>query len=116
MKNMIARGKTVKVPAPYALNSGDGALVGMLFGVAFTDAAFGADVVLDLTGIYELTAVGTDTATIGAGAYWNDTDKKVTSAENNGASTPVAYPKIGVFVDVKTSGQTKAVVRLNGSF
>lgn len=116
MKNMIASGKTVKVPAPYALSSGDGALVGTLFGVALTDAASDADVVLDLHGVYELAAVSTDTATVGEAAYWNNTDKKVTSAANDGAQTPVAYPKIGVFLIAKTSGQTSATIRLNGAF
>ena len=58
MRNFIQAGNTVVVPAPYALTSGQGAKVGQLFGVATNDAALSADVALDLTGVFELTKIG----------------------------------------------------------
>ena len=54
MKNFIQSGDTVPLPAPYAVNGGDGLQVGALFGVATSAAAACATV--------ETTTAGSATA------------------------------------------------------
>ena len=44
MKNFIQSGRTLTVSAPADIKSGDLVVVGSLFGVAYCDAAIGADV------------------------------------------------------------------------
>ena len=43
MKNFVQRGENIAVPAPAAVTSGAGVLIGALFGVANGDADTGAD-------------------------------------------------------------------------
>jgi predicted RecA/RadA family phage recombinase len=43
MRNYVQAGNVITATAPYDLASGDGALVGAMFGIASTDAAEGAD-------------------------------------------------------------------------
>ena len=109
MNNYVQKGENITVAAPYDVASGKGALVGSLFGIAVADAASGDDVVLATTGVYEITALSTDTATVGAPAYWDNTNKRITTTATNNT-------KVGVFVSAKASGATTAQVRLNGAF
>ena len=59
MKNFIQEGKSLTLVAPYALTSGQGALIGSLFGVANGAAANGAEVVLSLSGTIGRSGPGT---------------------------------------------------------
>jgi predicted RecA/RadA family phage recombinase len=55
MKNFIQRGDMITVTAPTGgVTSGQGVLVGSLFGVAATTAAEGESVEIDTVGVYEL--------------------------------------------------------------
>ncbi|ODA67103.1 hypothetical protein A7A08_01849 [Methyloligella halotolerans] len=54
MKNFVQPGNTITVPAPTAVASGDGVLVGSLFGVANYDAAPGEAVEIDAIGVFDL--------------------------------------------------------------
>lgn len=109
MKNYVQPGDVLTLTAPYAVNSGDGLLVGSIFAVATATAANGAVVEAKTTGVFTLTAVTADTAALGAKAYWDNAAKKVTTTV--GSNT-----YIGVFVVAKTGSDTTATVRLNGSF
>lgn len=113
MKNYIAEGEYMTLTAPYARNSGEGALVGALFGVAVTDVANGADGVFCTEGIFTLTK---DTAASSGGsqggkAYWIASSKKVTAA----AGSNPANTLIGVFAATCADGDTTANVRINGA-
>jgi predicted RecA/RadA family phage recombinase len=106
MRNFVQHGDSITVAAPYALTSGQGALVGAgLFGVAAADAANGAEVVIKVTGVFDITALGTDTAAAGAKLYWDNTNKRLTTT----ASTNVA---VGFAVAAKANGDTTARVLL----
>ncbi|MBL4557289.1 MAG: DUF2190 family protein [Rhodobacteraceae bacterium] len=70
MKNYVQPGATLTLTAPYALTSGDGLLVGSIFGVAAGDAASGATVEAALTGVFDLTKIGSQAWTVGAKVYW----------------------------------------------
>ena len=84
MKNFVQTSDIVTVPAPYAITSGQAALVGGLFGVAATDAANGANVELMREGVFDITALTADTGAVGAKMYWDVANKRltVTSAGN----------------------------------
>ena len=109
MKNFIQEGKSLTLVAPYALTSGQGALIGSLFGVANGAAAINADAVLSLTGVFDLPKVSTDVLAVGATVYWDDTPGSVTV-------TSAGNTKIGVAVLAAANPSGVARVRLNGAF
>jgi len=53
MKNFVQPGNTITLTAPYAVASGDGLLVGSIFGIAAGDAALGEPVETALVGIFD---------------------------------------------------------------
>ena len=108
MKNFLQEGEIITVTAPYALASGDGALVGSIFGVATNAAVSGAAVELFVdSGVVILTAVTADTGSVGTKIYWDNTAKKVTT-------TLTSNSLIGVLTVAKLGTDTTATVRLNG--
>lgn len=109
MKNYVNDGKSVVCSAPYALSSGNGFLIGLMFAVAMADAANGAEVVGATEGVFDITAKAADTGAFGALIYWDDAAKQLTT-------TATSNTKVGVLVAAKTNAQTTARVRLNGAF
>jgi len=109
MKNFIQTGHTLTLPAPYDLLSGQGALVGSIFGVAGADYLTAASGEFDLCGVYDLNKKLTDTPTQGAKAYWDDTAREVTV-------TDTSNTLIGTFTKAAGNGDATVNVRLTGSF
>lgn len=109
MKNFIQNGDTLTLAAPYDVVSGQGALVGSIFGVASGDVLTGESGEFGLCGVYELTKATVDTPAVGAAAYWDDTNREVTTVSTSNTL-------VGVFVEAAGNGDTVAKVRLNGSF
>jgi predicted RecA/RadA family phage recombinase len=107
MKNFIQLGNTVSVTLAAAVASGDGVLVGSLFGVAATSGDIGDEIELQVTGVYKLPKTSANTPTKFAKAYWDNTAKSVTT-------TATDNTLIGVFMNALGSGTTSANVRLNG--
>jgi predicted RecA/RadA family phage recombinase len=106
MKNYVQGDENIKVTAPRAVNAGDGVLVGNLFGLAIDTAANGADVVLCTEGVFDITALSTDTGTVGTKVYWDDTNHYVTV-------TATSNHFIGVLTAAKANGNATARVRLS---
>ena len=106
-KNFIQPGITIALIAPYAVVSGDGLLVGSIFGVATGDAANGVELEAMVTGVFDLSKAG-DTVTQGAKLYWDNTNKNLTT-------TATANTLIGAAVTAAAIGDATVVVRLNGS-
>lgn len=81
-KNFIQEGDTVTLPAPYQRNSGQGARIGALFGIAANDVLNGAQGEFHTEGVWALNkSTGAGTAlVVGGKAYWDDTAKAVTGA------------------------------------
>jgi predicted RecA/RadA family phage recombinase len=104
-KNFVAPGHSTTVTAPYALTSGQGALVGALFGVAQHDAANAAQVVLGLEGIYDLTKEPSLAITAGARVFWDNTNRRVTTTATSN------FP-IGIAVVAAAGADATARVRL----
>lgn len=109
MKNYVQSGSNVTLAAPYALSSGDGALVGSLFGVAAADAASGADVVLVTEGVFALAKTSAQAWTPGATIYWDDSEKECTTTSTDNT-------KIGVALVAAANPSATGRVRLNGAF
>ncbi len=107
MKNFVQAGDTLAVIAPYAVNSGDGVLVGSLFGVAGNAAASGADVEIKNEGVFDLAALSTDSASQGTKMYWDNTNRRLTVTA--GSNT-----LIGALTVAKAAGAATARVYLDG--
>lgn len=109
MKNFVQPGDTLTVTAPYDVASGAGMLVGLIFAVAAFAALSGAQVEGVTKGVFDLTALNADTATVGAAIYWDNTNKRCTTTSSGNT-------KIGVATQAKANGDTTVRVRLNGVF
>jgi predicted RecA/RadA family phage recombinase len=107
MKNFVQPGNVITVTAPYTVASGQGVLVGALFGVAAYDAASGASVELSREGVFDVTAVTADTAAAGAKIYWDNTARKLTT-------TVASNTLVGAVTAAKTGADTTARVLLDG--
>lgn len=109
MKTYVSSGDTITCAAPYAVASGAGALVGTLFGVAQSDAANAATVVLVTRGEFDLVKIGSQAWTVGAAIYWDDTNKRCTTVSTSNTLIGKATLAVG-----SGSGETTGRVRLNG--
>lgn len=106
MNNMLQDGARITVAAPYAVTSGQGVLVGALFGVACNTAALNATVELAMEGVVRLTALGTDTFAVGALVYWDNTNRRCTSTASGNRI-------IGNAIAAKANGPVVVDVRLD---
>ena len=111
MKNYVQPGNTITLTAPYAVTSGDGLLVGSIFGIASWDAALGEPVETALTGVFDITKVGSQAWTVGAKVYWDDTNKRTTSVATSNTLIGVATEAVA-----GGAGDTIGRVRLNAAF
>jgi predicted RecA/RadA family phage recombinase len=111
MKTYIQPGHAITLLAPYAVASGDGLLVGAIFGVASHDAASGAEVETQLTGVLDLAKAASQAWTAGAKVYWDNAAKRVTNVASGNTLVGVAVLAVGGGAE-----ETIGRVRLNGSF
>lgn len=108
MKNFVQTGEVITVTAPAAVVSGQGLLIGALFGVVCAAAAAGADAEMRTVGVFDLPAAAADVVAVGAKVYWDNAAKNVTTVS---ASNTL----IGVAVTAKSASVTVIRVRLNGT-
>lgn len=113
MKNFIQDGDTLTVTAPYALSSGQGCLVGSIFGVACSDALISTEVEIKTGGVFDLVKAGTQAWTVGARIYWDDTAKNCTTNAAAGANKLIG---VAVAAVGSGAGETIGRVRLTGAF
>jgi predicted RecA/RadA family phage recombinase len=111
MKTYIQPGHAITLLAPYAVESGDGLLVGAIFGVASHGAASGAEVETQLTGVLDLAKTASQAWTAGAKVYWDNAAKRVTNVASGNTLVGVAVLAVGAGAD-----ETIGRVRLNGAF
>lgn len=109
MKNYVQDGDTLSLVAPYDRLSGQGMLVGSIFGVAAVDALSGASVEVDVDGVFDIEKVSAQAWTAGALIYWDDTAKNATSVSTSNKL-------IGVAVQAAANPSSTGRVRLNGAF
>ena len=111
MKNYVQPGNTITLTAPYAVTSGDGLLVGAIFGVAAGTAILGDPVETAVEGVYDLKKVASQAWAAGDRIYWDNTAKEATK-------TTTSNTLIGVAVVAVAGGASDIIgrVRLNASF
>lgn len=114
MKNYIQPGANLDVSAPYEVNSGEGVLIGQLFGIANADAANGAAVVITTEGVFDIAKESAGVfASVGAPVYFDIATKTARShsdADSNSAGESEAL--IGVTVAAAGAGATTVRVKL----
>jgi predicted RecA/RadA family phage recombinase len=111
MKNYVQPGNTITLTAPYDVASGDGLLVGAIFGVATGAAANGEAIEAALVGVFDLKKVGSQAWAVGDKIYWDNTAKETTKTVASNTLVGVAIEAVG-----SGAGETIGRVRLNASF
>src|SRR5579885_2417833 len=108
MKNYIQEGDMITVTAPAGgVTSGDGVVIGALFGVATKTAAAGETVTLATDGVFDLPKLVSAVIAAGDPVAWDDTAKQV-NVPGTGR-----YP-IGTAIEAAGNGATIVRVRLDG--
>ena len=112
MKNYIQEGDVLTFTAPSDssdtdLSSGDGVLIGSIFGVCVTDVAMGDSGQMKTEGVFELPKTSAQAWTVGAKIYWDDTNKVCTTSSSGNSL-------IGVATAAAANPSSTGYVRLNG--
>lgn len=107
MKTYIQHGAILTVTAPAEVASGDGVLIGSLFGVSQIAAASGAEITIVTQGVIELAKTAAQEWSVGDKIYWNDTTKKATTAASGNTL-------IGVAVAAAANPSDVGAVKLTG--
>jgi len=101
----------INVPAPTGgVVSGQGYLIGSMFGVSAVTAAAGVQIALWLVGAYTLNKNPAEAWTAGQLIYWDGTNARCTTTSTGGNT------KIGVAVATAANPSSTGNVRLNGVF
>lgn len=95
MKNFVQPGANITLPAPSDLKSGQGALIGSLFGVASNTVASGADCAFVIEGVFDLDKAASQAWTPGAKVYWDNTAKVCTTTASGNTLIGVAVAAVG---------------------
>lgn len=110
MQNYLGDGDQLQLPsAPAPLVSGQGLLVGAMFGVVLASVAEGQPYELWLKGIYQLPKNASEVWTVGVALYWDNANLLVTV-------TSAGNTRIGVATAPTVNPSGLGNVRLNGSF
>lgn len=105
--NYVQPGKTLTLTAPYQRNSGLGAQVGFIFGVALQTVANGVDGEFGIDGVWELAKTSAQAWTQGQKIYWDNGNKR---CDND----PEVGMLIGVAAEAADNPSSTGIVRLNG--
>jgi predicted RecA/RadA family phage recombinase len=110
MKNFVQPGEVIHIDvAPYARLSGQGCLVGSLFGIAAADADSAGNIELACAGVFDIEKVSALAWTQGALIYWDNAAKNCTT-------TSAGNKLIGVATEAAANPSATGRVRLNGAF
>lgn len=108
MNNYKQQGHTLTLTAPYLRTSGEGALIGSIFGIATGDVASGAAGEFQTVGVFELAKTSAQAWTEGQKIYWDDTNKR---CDNDGTVGQL----IGAATAAADNPSSTGYVKLNGS-
>lgn len=108
MQNYIQNGQVITVTTPAGgVTSGEGMIIGNIFGIAAYAAAVGDPLELATTGIYQLPKATAAVLTVGARVAWDNT------ARNINAPGTGRFP-VGIATEAAGNGITSVAVRLDG--
>lgn len=84
MKNYVQDGNAITVAAPTGgVTSGDGVLVGTLFGVAQTTALESEPVAIVTRGVFTMPKTSAQEWTVGAAIYWDASEAECTTVSTD---------------------------------
>ncbi len=109
MQNFLYSGDRQPFTAGATIAAGECVVVGGMIVVAAQDYESGDAGIGHVGGVYGFTAVGTDTPAQGALAYWDATNKRMTT-------TSAGNTLAGTFYEAKANGVTTCKVRMRVSF
>jgi predicted RecA/RadA family phage recombinase len=109
MLNYLQPADVVTIITPVAVTSGDGVLVGSMFGVAACDAEVGEEVAIHVTGAFVFSKVVGSAIALGQPVYFELNVQAV-------STTATGNTLIGVAIKAAASGDTTCEVRLHGSW
>ena len=108
MKNHVQKGDVITVPTPAGgIASGEGLIIGNIFGIAAYAAAVGDPLELATTGVYQLPKATAAVLTVGARVAWDNTAKKINVPGTR------RFP-VGISTEAAGNGITSVAVRLDG--
>lgn len=108
MQNHIQNGHVITVTVPTGgIASGEGMIIGNIFGVAAYSAAEGDPLELAITGVFRLPKATAAVLTVGTRVAWDNTAKNINLP---GAGR---FP-VGVATEAAGNGITSVAVRLDG--
>ena len=107
MKLYAQPGESIPMTAPYTVTSGQGALIGTLFGVATADITSGAVGTFLIEGVVTVAKATGVNWVQGALLYWDDSAKKITNVTTSNT-------RVGVAMQAQVNGDTTCLIRLNG--
>ncbi|MDP3961368.1 MAG: DUF2190 family protein [Pseudorhodobacter sp.] len=108
MKNHIQKGDVITVAAPAGgIASGEGTIIGNIFGVAAYATMAGDPVELSTVGVYQLPKATAAVLTVGARVAWDNTAKNI-NVPGTGR-----FP-VGIATEAAGNGVTSVAVRLDG--
>jgi predicted RecA/RadA family phage recombinase len=109
MRNFIQPGNVLSLSAPYDRLSGQGALVGSIFGIAAYDVLSGTTGEFVLTGVFSHAKTASQAWTVGQKIYWDNTNKVMTNVATGNVH-------IGHAVEAVAGGAADTIgrVRLHG--
>jgi predicted RecA/RadA family phage recombinase len=114
MKTFVQEGDVIAVTVASGsdeidLSSGDGYLIGSLFGIVVADAAIGETVQLQTEGVFDIAKTSAEAWTVGQKIYWNNATRKCTS-------TAGGNKQIGVATAVAANPSSTGRVLLTAAF
>lgn len=108
MKNYVNAGANLTVALAAAAVSGDGVLIGTIFGVAQGDGAIGDDIVIVRAGVFDLPKLEAQAWTAGAKVYWDNGNSQCTTVASGNTL-------IGAAVIAAANPSTEGRVLLDGA-
>ncbi|MES2711176.1 MAG: DUF2190 family protein [Pseudomonadota bacterium] len=81
MRNFIQPGDSLAVSVPYVggVTSGQGVMVGALFGIAAVDGAQNATIEAQTQGVFDITKEPALAIAAGSRVFWDNTNRRVTT-------------------------------------
>ena len=92
MRNYIQPGDSLPVAVPYAsgVTSGQGVLVGALFGVAAVDGDQNEVIEAQTKGVFDVTKEPALAITAGARVFWDNTNRRITTSATGNFAVGIA--------------------------
>ncbi|SFL12581.1 DUF2190 family protein [Falsiroseomonas stagni] len=92
MRNYVQPGNSLAIAVPYAggILSGQGVLVGALFGVATVDGGQNAIIEAATQGVFDITKEPALAITAGARVFWDNTNRRITTTATGNFQVGIA--------------------------